>query len=57
MQTGFAFLEAGAVSIKATIATLFKNVLDVSVGSVAFLAFGTLPAVLSSSTNTLTPRS
>eukprot|EP00730_Choanoeca_flexa_P017613 TRINITY_DN8501_c0_g1_i3.p1 TRINITY_DN8501_c0_g1~~TRINITY_DN8501_c0_g1_i3.p1 ORF type:complete len:435 (+),score=87.45 TRINITY_DN8501_c0_g1_i3:173-1477(+) len=40
MQQGFAFLEAGAVSIKATMATLFKNVLDVAVGSIAFLAFG-----------------
>jgi Amt family ammonium transporter len=30
MQLGFAFLEAGAVSVKATIATLFKNVMDVS---------------------------
>ncbi|EDQ91859.1 uncharacterized protein MONBRDRAFT_14204 [Monosiga brevicollis MX1] len=40
MQLGFALLEAGTVSINATMATLFKNVFDMFIGTVSFLVFG-----------------
>ncbi len=40
MQAGFAFLEAGSTNEKNTVSILMKNVLDFSVGTIAFWAFG-----------------
>lgn len=40
MQAGFAFLEAGSTREKNTVSILMKNLLDFSVGTVAFWAVG-----------------
>jgi Amt family ammonium transporter len=40
MQAGFAFLEAGATAQKNTVSILMKNLIDFSVGSIAFWAVG-----------------
>lgn len=40
MQTGFALLEVGSVSIRNTKNTLFKNLLDVCCSAIAFFFFG-----------------
>jgi ammonium transporter, Amt family len=40
MQAGFAFLEAGFTRAKNTVNILMKNIMDFSVGSIAFWAIG-----------------
>lgn len=40
MQAGFAFLEAGATNEKNTVSILIKNLIDFSIGTIAFWAVG-----------------